>query len=177
MTKVYFPADKPAAEWRAMASGGRRDEAASFERCDTDGFLSQWSSGLHGRLYDLCADLAETGGIAELDWIFDAETGEPVADWKWVQGRYGSSILIPGAEYGQGRFFRPSSAAKGATRLARDKAKGFYWGVVKAEVVVMMGGGGTGLAGALSVRPIMERRKGAPLMVVAEVSDRYEGDR
>lgn len=169
MTKVYFPAEKTPAEWRTLATGGRRRSAESFERCDTDGFLSQWSDDLHARLYDLCAD--------ELEWLFDSATGEPVEDWKWISGRYGSSVLIPGAAYdGEGRFFHPSQAAKGATRLARDKAKGFHWGVVRTEVVVMMGGGGTGMSGVMSVRPIMQRRKGSALEVVARVSDSYNDE-
>lgn len=174
MTNVYFPTSKTADEWRAMAKGRKQDAADSFDRSDTDGFVSQWASGVNARLYDLLADLADNGGIEELDWIFDAATDQPIENWKWISTRYGSSILIPGAEYGDGRFFNPSNAKKGADRLKRDKAKGFYWGVVKTEVVAMLAGSGKGMAGALSVRPIVERKKGSPLEVIPGPSDRYD---
>jgi hypothetical protein len=174
MSKVYFPRQHSPEEWRTMGRGRRNDAADSFERCDTDGFVSQWASGVNARMYDLMAELAEADGFAELDWVIDSETGQPVADWKWIETRYGSSVLIPGAEYGQGRFWNPSHAKKGADRIKRDQAKGFHWGMVRTEVVGMFSGGNArGLAGALNVHPITERRMGAPLELVAEISDRY----
>jgi hypothetical protein len=175
MSEVYFPADRSPAEWRAMARGQHQYAADSWERSDTDGFVSQWASGVTGRMYDLLARLAEAGGVEEMKWVFDSKTGEPV-EWRWIETRYGSSILIPGAAYGEGRFFNPSRARRGADRLKRDQAKGFHWGTVRTEVVAMFSGGGSGLSGALSVHPITERKKGSPLEVVEVVSSEYEID-
>lgn len=165
---VKFPMSRTPEQWREMACSSRQRSLDSFERSDTDGFLSQWASDTMSGLYHLCADVAEKGGIVEMDWPF--EDGQPVAKWRWVQTRYGSSILIPGEAYGDGRFWNPSHAKKGATRLARDKAKGFTWGTVKVEVVCKLAGGGHALY------PITEPKIGAAVEVVSALSDRYEDE-
>ena len=54
---------KTADEYRADAIAHEREAAESFERCDTDGFLSQWASGINARLARAKADLAEDGGL------------------------------------------------------------------------------------------------------------------
>lgn len=165
MSEVYFPADHSADEWRAMARRKNDAVAESWDRCDNDGFLSQWAGGVMARLYDRLADHAENGGKAELQWPF--MDGEPVADYKWVDGRYGASVLInPGKD---GFFWNPSKARKGAARLAADERKGVVWGAVRAEVVVFLAGGG------ISVSPRSERRKGAELEIIEPVNQRLYG--
>jgi hypothetical protein len=75
-----------------------RDEAArheqnareSFERSDTDGFLSQWASGLNAQLAREQADLLDAGGVATFPGLFDRATGERVrAKVVYVEDRYG----------------------------------------------------------------------------------------
>lgn len=49
----------------------RRDE--SWERSDTDGFLSQWASGLTADLERKKAELLETGGYSKFAVLCDSE--------------------------------------------------------------------------------------------------------
>lgn len=57
------------------AEADRHDEAAaaSFERCDTDGFLSQWADGINARLLRHEAEIQENGGKATFPGLFDAQ--------------------------------------------------------------------------------------------------------
>lgn len=81
---------------RPMTAEAHRDAAAkcendayeSFQRCDTDGYLSQWASGITAREHRMNADLIEAGGVHEFAALFDAETGERVRA-KLIDGRYG----------------------------------------------------------------------------------------
>jgi hypothetical protein len=82
MTSTTTPA-----ELRAEAA--RHDQAAadSFERCDTDGFMSQWASGLTASKLRLEASIQEKGGKHEFPALFDLD-GELVAA-KLIDGKYG----------------------------------------------------------------------------------------
>lgn len=51
----------------------------SFDRCDTDGFVSQWADGLFGNLCEERIRILEKGGYAEFPVIV-TETGQVVAD-------------------------------------------------------------------------------------------------
>lgn len=164
---IYFPQDHTPDEWRAKARGSDQRRQESWERSDTDGFLSQWASQVMSSVYDFCASVAEKGCVREIRWLMDSATGEPVEDWRWVETRYGSSVLIPGEGYGNGTFFNPSRAKKGVQRLERDQAKGYHWGTVECEVVV---DGGQGY----SPIPRAVRKIGAPITVVEKVSADYE---
>jgi hypothetical protein len=71
MSDFYFSENHTAEEWREMARGCYKSADESFERCDTDGFLSQWASGQMASIYEACAVLAENGGMWELDQLQD----------------------------------------------------------------------------------------------------------
>lgn len=55
---------------QAEAAESRRKEAESFDRCDTDGFLSQWAHGITARLADARADIIEAGGVARFTGLY-----------------------------------------------------------------------------------------------------------
>lgn len=167
MTEIYFPMDHTPAEWRAMAGRNYQEASDSFDRCDTDGFLSQWASNTMAGLYLHLAKLAETNGVTEMRWLFDNE-GNPIENWRWIETRYGSSVLIPGESYGNGTFFNPSHAAKAERREKADRAKGYTFGTVETEVVVKLTGNN------VTVYPVNLRKKGADLKVIetASYSDR-----
>lgn len=76
-----------AIELRQKAAECHERAAESFERCDTDGFLSQWSNGLSGNLYERAAEIEENGGLAEFWGLFD-DDGQRVAA-KMIDGRFG----------------------------------------------------------------------------------------
>ena len=66
-----------AKEYRKMAEDAEQQSADSFERCDTDGFLSQWASGLTAQKYRLQANIEDNGGAA------------------WFVGLYAGSERVP----------------------------------------------------------------------------------
>lgn len=62
-----------AEEHREKARDAYDRAAESFERSDTDGFLSQWASGMTGDLHRLAAELIEDGGKSSFAGLFDAQ--------------------------------------------------------------------------------------------------------
>lgn len=85
-------ATKTAAEYRALAAGNHKNAEDSFDRCDTDGFLSQWASGVVAREYEYLADLAEAGGIATVTVLADLDGNEINA--KPIPTKHGTAWAI-----------------------------------------------------------------------------------
>lgn len=72
---------------RAAEAYASKEE--SFNRCDTDGYLSQWASGVTGDLNRILASLAEVGWVSEFPGLFSIQTGERVpAKIIYVKDRY-----------------------------------------------------------------------------------------
>lgn len=140
-----------AEQHRAKAAAHDAAAATSFDRCDTDGFLSQWADGINARLESAKAELAEQGGTFEYICLFT--TDGDVASTKQVRSRYGYGWLLNDAaaeRYGR-RFFNESSATDPARRHAANARKGFTLGSIRVRGYAATVGGGTGLAGAASV--------------------------
>jgi len=72
---------------RSEAARHEQDAADSFDRCDTDGFVSQWASGCMAAKKRLAAAIADRGGVAEFPALFDLD-GNLVAA-KLIDGKYG----------------------------------------------------------------------------------------
>lgn len=145
---------KTAEQWRAEAARQGQDRYESQERCDTDGFISQWASGVSASEYELCAELAETDGWWEFMGLFDLEGNLLTA--VECKGDYGYYWLIKNPPATMGKpFFRESNARKGSRRYANDTAKGVRLGTVRRKGYVTLRGSGTGLAGAMSVRAVV----------------------
>lgn len=66
-----------AQEHREKAAQAEKAAQESWERSDTDGFLSQWASGLTARLHYRQAEILENGGTSEFPGLFN-EAGERV---------------------------------------------------------------------------------------------------
>lgn len=132
MGTVYFPMDHTPAEWRAMAAECYKREQESFERSDTDGFLSQWASTVTARLYSTCAEVAEKGGKWKFRELATAD-GILIEGAREVKTKYGWSWLTPG-----GQWFNPSKAQDEEKRKAANLAKGYQFIEVEREAVVMM---------------------------------------
>jgi hypothetical protein len=77
-----------AAKLRGEGRKGRQDAHDSFERCDTDGFLSQWASGINAQLDDAKARILEAGGTAEFPGLFFKASGLR-AKAKKIAGKFG----------------------------------------------------------------------------------------
>jgi hypothetical protein len=143
--------ENTAAALRTQASEQFAAAEESFERCDTDGFLSQWASSITGRKLMLQAEIEERGGKAEFVALFDLEGALVPA--KMIETRYGWSWALLDPKNPRGRFlgfFNPSKASTPEKRRAANAKKGFYLGTVLAPAKAEIMGGGTGLAGAAS---------------------------
>lgn len=165
-TTFYHPNTKTAAEWREMATASRKRSTDSFDRCDTDGYLSQWAHDTQARLYARCARVAEAGGVATFRMLADLDGN--LLDAKLVAGKYGQSWRVWDEASRTVRWFTESEARKASTRVASNARKGYKFVAVEAEAVVYMDGHG------YSVHPVVAPRKGAPLTILG---DMVENDR
>lgn len=128
-------------EWRKEAKRSHQASAESWERSDTDGFLSQAASTTMGYKYSACADLAEQGGVGEFPSLFNAETGEQVPS-KIISTRYGSAWLILDKDGNStGEFVNISRARKAERRKKAYALKGYTEGVVQAPGKVSLSEG------------------------------------
>lgn len=137
-----------AAGLRAEATAARRRSAASFDRCDTDGFMSQWAADSMARLYDVQAEILENGGVAEFPALFDLDGN--MLDAREVHTRYGWAwaITTPG---GGTKWFNPSCAQDPARRVSTDRRKGYYVGRISAPAWAANSGCG------VSITPVVFR--------------------
>lgn len=132
---------------RREADAHRQAAQDSFDRCDTDGFVSQWASGIMARLADARARLAENGGRAIFTGLYE---GDRRVIAKVVQTRFGSSWMLDDAEAAKfGRKFIPLQSHNGRSRVQAQLglSERDEWQTAAANTA----GGGTGLAGACSV--------------------------
>lgn len=139
---------------RAEARAHEEEAFASFERCDTDGFLSQWASGLMAEQRRMEADLMENGGTADFPALFTL-SGEMVPA-RLMNTRYGTKFAVyasPAAALSRGdvvAWVDPFPARE--STLTR---KGYRLGYVRVPARVEMRGGS-----ATTVRPVFERTDG-----------------
>ena len=114
----------------------------SQERCDTDGFLSQWASGISANERSIAATIARNGGTDLFPGLYDAKTGERIRA-KLIDGRFGPCWAIVGED---GRFTGKFLGDRRGPRAALAKAGLVVCGeYVKAEACIA--GTGTGLSG------------------------------
>jgi hypothetical protein len=155
MTSNTATANRPSAAYcREQAADCRRRSAESWDRSDTDGFLSQWASDTTAREWDLKAELADEGWTTEMVALFDLEGNMIPA--KEIDGQFGPVWMLLDKNGQKRGWFNMSSAQKAETRRKNNAKKGVYVGTVRVPVhVEMSGGGGRGLGGAMSVRPVI----------------------
>lgn len=90
------------------------------------------------KLVMLCAKVAEHNGIMQFPGLFDL-SGRLVPGARWIKNRKaGKWIWIIGDGPGA-QWFHPSVALRGATRRARDAAKGYAIGTVRRRAYVAQG--------------------------------------
>lgn len=122
---------------RAEARAHEKEAYDSFERCDTDGFMSQWASGINARQKRMEADLLERGGVLYVVGPVRADDRSPVT-WRRVETRYGSRwIVLPdGDPDGEPLVWLNA----GAARLATIRKHGYTLGVYRTEGKVKLFG-------------------------------------
>ena len=130
------------------AASYRQEAHDSFERCDTDGFLSQWANGLHARKCDLQSEIENRGGKSEFPALFDLEGNLVCA--KLIDGRYGNcwALMTENKEdNGYGYVFTGKFISAFPARQSTMEKKGYREGRVLAPAVAVITGKGTGLSG------------------------------
>lgn len=134
-----FPT-RTAAEYREMAARSRKASADSWERSDTDGYLTQWACDSVAREYDVLADLVENGGKVEAQALFFLDGTLASADRRHNDYGYYWLLNDEAAERFGKRFVSESNARKASTREKNYAKKGFAIGTVKGDGVVVSGG-------------------------------------
>ena len=137
---------------RQQAKQHDRDAQESFERSDTDGFVSQWASDITARLKRLKADLLDKGGIHEFPALFDL-TGKRMRA-KLHHSKYGLCWMFFDANNKPTGKFISAFPKKEATMTRKGYREGTEMAPAKAEIV---GGSGYGLSGVASCYPSIIR--------------------
>lgn len=143
-------------EHRRLAREADQEAYESFARCDTDGFLSQWASGLSAQRHRLAAEIADRGGRHEFSALFDLEGNMVPA--KLVSTRYGTSWGIlsdPDDPHGEiSRWVGRSRAESLDKRRRAMEKKGYREGRVMARARADIVGHGHGLSGSAWVAAV-----------------------
>jgi hypothetical protein len=137
---------------REYAKACRKRSQESFDRCDTDGFLSQWASDITARLHDVQATILENGGVS--DFLVLRE-GRRRVDAKLIDTQYGPAWILSDKEEKKfGRKFIPYGA-----KSRVQKKLGLREGKEKAPAVAVIAGSGKGLSGCASAYIKIVRRR------------------
>lgn len=149
------------AELRDIADAKDKEAQDSFDRCDTDGFLSQWASELGAQRARLEADIRERGGRWEFRALFN-EAGELVPA-KQVRVRdprgWGTKLswALLSSDDPNSSFtgwFSESWDNNDNRRIEKNLAKGYRMGWVLAPAKADYVGHGKGLSGSCTVSAV-----------------------
>jgi hypothetical protein len=157
-------------------SAVRRAQAAeSFERCDTDGFLSQWASGLSAQRAALQAEIVRSGGRAQFRGLYLGDERIPAvpAQRMWEGQTSYHWRLAPEAEARFGRRYIPRATSRGPGRIM--KALGLSERAEMAPAYAAVRGSGTGLSGCASAYVGAERMGDPWGMDAVLASEKVEG--
>lgn len=135
-------AQTTAQQHRSTAAAHDTAAQESFERSDTDGFMSQWAHGVMAQRERLAADIAEDGGRAMFLALFD--TNGNLVPAKYIETRFGYSWALLSSDDPRSEFkgwFNPSKARKVGVARTNDAKKGYYVGYVMAPAKADLGGG------------------------------------
>ena len=157
---------RTAEEWRAMKGANLREAADSFERCDTDGFMSQWASGISAQEADLKARLCDSDGMIEIEAAFLLDGR--IASTHLFSGQYGLCwVMNDEAEKVVGkRFVGVSSAKKGQRRYDAERKKGIVTGTIRVKGYVTTVGANITSVRAV-IKPVVECLKNGEYEIVS----------
>jgi hypothetical protein len=137
---------KPGDALREQAAQHERDAVESFERSDTDGFVSQWGSSLNAQVDRANAQIADDGGVARFErTVLVTADGEPT-DARCVSTRYGLRWRLDSTpEWLPYRPARESTLGKRGYREVIEEI------VAPAKAQTWAPGNARGLSGATAV--------------------------
>lgn len=122
----------------------------SFERCDTDGFLSQWAHGVCAQEDRLAARIKEDGGKAEFPGLFDLSGNLVPA--KLVESRFGWSWMLLNDRGRCAGWFNESKARSAEARAKNNAKKGYYVGTVRVPAYAALQGRSRTSVSAVALR-------------------------
>lgn len=125
------PQERTGADWRLLAKEAALTSAESFERCDSDGFLSQWANQQMQFRYLDNAKIADAGHVAEAPAIFDLDGN--LLSMKRGTNDWGKDYWVVDTDEGRS-FLNESNAQKLVTARRNNEKKGFRFGWVKVRV-------------------------------------------
>ncbi|MBF0526464.1 MAG: hypothetical protein HQK56_15385 [Deltaproteobacteria bacterium] len=140
-----------------------QEEYDSFERCDTDGFLSQWAHGISASEARLALQIKKDGGTAEFCALFDLEGNRVKAKLAYLDSKFTPWQKTPTWLIldENDRIIRYVKAFP--MRKSTMEKKGFVEGMEQAPAKAIIHGSGKGLSGAATCRAIAIRTdKGYP---------------
>lgn len=133
---------------REKAAQHTQDANESWERSDTDGFLSQWASGINAQLANAQARIVDNGGVAQFPALFTVD-GEFVPA-RPIESKYGTRwMVLDTAGKATGEFL-PYFPKRRDTLAKRGYVEGF----VTRPAWARCEGSGRGLSGLCSVRVV-----------------------
>ena len=140
---------KTASNLREEADQHRAERLRSQRDSDTDGFLSQWASGLTAQLKDHEADIQDNGGVWEFPALFDLDGNRVRAKLttRTPFVGYGKEEVWKFFEADDRPAFRYPIKAFTARASTMEK-KGFREGTETVEAEAFMNGSGSGLSGS-----------------------------
>lgn len=161
---------KTADDFRASAAEKDRRAAESFNRCDTDGFLTQWASGIGAELDRTKADLTEDGETSVFNGLYE---GDRRVKAKIIFSQYGAAWLLHEDEADlierRGKKFLPTGDN---SRILRDL--GLRQAGERAPAWATISGSGTGLSGAATARVVIFRTGDPWGMDSTEIEEKEE---
>ena len=143
---------KTAEQLRTESAQHIADAAASFERCDTDGFVSQWASEQMSGLKSRQADIAEAGGVWTFERLQLVKADGTPTDAREVNTRYGRKWRLDSTDQ-----WLPWSPARESTLGKRGYREVRETEVAPARAIHWAPEGARGLSGATSVQTIIIR--------------------
>lgn len=144
------PVNAEAQALREKAANEDRKAYESFERCDTDGALSQWAWGVTAQKDRLQADIIEAGGKAEFPALFDLSGNLVPA--KEIETQFGWSWMLLDEREKCAGWFNESKARNEETRRKNNAKKGYYVGRVRVPAFAKLAGGNICTVMAIKVR-------------------------
>lgn len=151
-----------AAEHRQKAAELSQEAQDSFDRSDTDGFLSQFASTVMSSKELLQASIVENGGKWEFQALFDLE-GNLIPAKTFANQYRDTTWGILATEDPQSSFvsYVSQSKARDNDKFVKNMAKkGYYVGTVEVPAYADLGGGGKGMGGMCSVHAVVRRTDG-----------------
>ncbi len=149
-------------EHRQKAAQLSQDAQDSFERSDTDGFLSQFASTVMSSKELLQARIVDNGGKWEFRALFDLKGNLIPA--KTFENQYRDTTWgILETEDPQSSFvaYVSQSKANDKTKFIKNMAKkGYYVGAVEVPAYADLAGSGKGMGGLCSVHAVVRRSDG-----------------